>query len=110
MAALEKPRASVTRTEFTRTDEAREDNASDKSAVSETTTAVRKSLKKTEGPPATRLSILFDTDSSQFVSRSVKAGTGEVVKQYPAESVLRRVAANTQLLLEAAHKAVDITV
>ncbi len=110
MAALEKPHADAKRTGFTRTEESREDDASRKSAVSETTAAIRTSLKEIEGPPATRLSILYDTDSSQFVLRSVNAGTGEVVQQYPAESVLRRVAANTQLLLEAAETALDITI
>ena len=110
MAALDKPNADAKRTGFARTEESREDNASQASAVSETTAAIRKSHNEIEGPPATRLSILYDTDSSQFVSRSVNAGTGEVVQQYPAESVLRRVAANTQRLLEAADTALDITV
>lgn len=110
MAALEKSNADAKRTEFTRTEEPREDDAPQTSAVSETTAAIRTSLKEIEGPPATRLSILYDTDASQFVLRSLDAGTGEVVQQYPAEEVLRRVAANTQRLLEAAETALDITV
>ncbi len=109
MAALEKSIADAKRTEFTRTEEPREDAARE-AAVNETTAAIRKSLKEVQGPPATRLSILYDTDSSQFVSRSVNAGTGEVVQQYPAEEVLRRVAANTQRLFEAAETALNITV
>ncbi len=110
MAALEKSNADAKRTGFARTEEARKDDAPQASAVSETTTAIRTSLKEIEGPPATRLSILYDTDASQFVLRSLDAGTGEVVQQYPTESVLRRVAANTQRLLEAAETALDITV
>lgn len=110
MAALEKSNADAKRTGIARTEEARNDNASQASAVSETTAAIRTSLKEIEGPPATRLSILYDTDASQFVLRSLDAGTGEVVQQYPAEEVLRRVAANTQRLLEAAETALDITV
>ncbi len=110
VAALEKPNADAKRTGFARTEEARKDDAPQASAVSETTAAIRTSLKEIEGPPATRLSILYDTDSSQFVSRSVNAGTGEVVQQYPAESVLRRVAANSQVLHEAAETALDITI
>ena len=110
MAALKTANADAKRTGFARTEEPREDNASRESAVSETTAAIRNSLKEIEGPPATRLSILYDTDSSQFVSRSVDADIGEVVKQYPAESALRRVAANTQRRLEAAAAALDITV
>lgn len=110
MAALEKPHADPERTGFVKTEEPRKDNAPQASAVSETTAAIRTSLKKIEGPPATRLSILYDADSSQFVSRSVDADIGEVVKQYPAESALRRVAANTQRRLEAAAAALDITV
>lgn len=110
MAAAEKPSAGAKKTEFSRTEEAREDNASREPAVSETTAAIHKSLDEIEGSPATRLSILYDTDSAQFVSRSVDAGTGEVVEQYPAESALRRVAANNQRLLEAAESDLDITV
>ena len=110
MAALEKSNADAKRTGFARTEEARKDDAPQASAVSETTAAIRTSLKEIEGPPATRLSILYDTDASQFVLRSVDADTGEVVKQYPAESALRRVAANTQRRLEAAAAALDITV
>lgn len=109
MAALEKSNADAKRTAFTRTEEPREE-APQASAISETTAAIRTSLKEIEGPPATRLSILYDTDASQFVLRSLDAGTGEVVQQYPAEEVLRRVAANTQRLLEAAETALDITV
>lgn len=110
MAALEKSNADAKRTEFTSTEVASKDDAPQASAVSETTAAVRTSLKEIEGPPATRLSILYDTDASQFVLRTLDAGTGEVVQQYPAEDVLRRVAANTQRLLEAAETALDITV
>ena len=102
--------ADAKRTGFARTEEPREDDASNKLAVSETMAAIRNSFKEIKGPPATRLSILYDTDSSQFVLRSVNAGTGEVVQQYPAESVLRRVAANSQVLLEAAETALDITI
>lgn len=110
MAALEKSNADAKRTEFTSTEVASKDDAPQASAVSETTAAVRTSLKEKEGPPATRLSILYDTDASQFVLRTLDAGTGEVVQQYPAEEVLRRVAANTERLLEAAETALDITV
>ena len=110
MAALEKPNADAKRTGFAETEESREDNGSNKAAVSEMTAAIRKPSKEFQGPPATRLSILYDTDSSQFVLRSIDAGTGEVVQQYPTESVVRRVAANTQRLLEAAETRLDVTV
>lgn len=110
MAAPEKPRADAKRTGFAKTEKPSEDNTSRESAVSETMAAIRESLKEIANPPATRLSILYDTDSSQFVQRSINAGTGEVVYQYPAESALRRAAAHNQLLAEAVEKALDITV
>ncbi len=75
MAALEKPNADAKRTGFARTEEARKDDAPQASAVSETTAAIRTSLKEIEGPPATRLSILYDTDSHDQVEvRSIYGG------------------------------------
>ena len=109
-AAREKPFADAKRAAFAGTEEPREGDAPPDPAVSETRAAIRNSQSEIASFPTTHLSILYDSDSSQFVSRSVDNDTGEVKRQYPAESVLRRAAANTRLLLEASNTALDITV
>ncbi len=45
-----------------------------------------------EGEPNSRFSIDRDRDSGRFVYRLVDSETGEVVKQFPGDYVLRRVA------------------
>ncbi|MDP6352780.1 MAG: hypothetical protein QF926_04360 [Alphaproteobacteria bacterium] len=79
--------------------------------VSETTEAIREFSRESGVRPTTRLSILFDENAALFVSRSVDTVSGEVLDQFPPETVLRRVAAFTERLREnAAQKVVDITV
>ncbi|MBO6827764.1 MAG: flagellar protein FlaG [Sneathiella sp.] len=45
-----------------------------------------------EGEPNSRFSIDRDRDSGRFVYRLINSDTGEVVKQFPGDYVLRRVA------------------
>ena len=45
-----------------------------------------------EGEPNSRFSIDRDRDSGRFVYRLINSETGEVVKQFPGDYVLRRVA------------------
>ena len=75
-----------------------------------TTDAVRTPEPTTNETPSTRLSILYDRDSTLFVFRSIDADTGEVTDQYPSEMVVRRVAANAERFRETIEKLLDITV
>ncbi len=63
---------------------------------------------KVPAPIATRLSISFDQASRLFVSRSVEVESGEVRDQYPADFVLRRVAAFVESLEQKQENSLDI--
>lgn len=81
----------------------------DATSVAATSDAVRE-FSENAAIAATRLSILFDDASRQFVSRSVAVESGEVVDQFPQEAVLRRIAAVVEQLAEQRVPRVDISV
>lgn len=43
-------------------------------------------------PPNTRLSIVHDETTNRYVFKSVDPDTGEVIRQYPTEQMLRQIA------------------
>lgn len=79
------------------------------SSASSTAEAV-KEFNENQSGQSTRLSILFDDASRQFVSRSVALESGEVIDQFPQEAALRRIAAVVAQLSERATSRIDVSV
>lgn len=82
----------------------------DQNSVTETAEAIREVRESFGSQPTTRLSILFDKQAGLFISRSLDAETGEVLRQFPPESVVKRVTALAEQLASKEESELDLEV